>query len=284
MLHGLSLVVFCGLLVSAQSQERIFFAVVPWPGAANPFLDYVEGSVFKRAVPNWQDSANVWSTRLQEHVRRYPVHRALAGLSIGGHDVSVTIDSVSEPVGDLYQTLFTVEVKPAVDAPVLFWTGPRDGIQFVSPTSGAVSPDFWRVIQGHADSMFSAALPHYMHEGAKGRLRLQQPEISVVGSKPKRMTVFVPATIEWEGGGTDDRASLFFLVALPSDSILFERFGHPEWSPMSGDKVLIVRPRLFFRLRAFGEMYFFGNWELAWEHFGFGIFKLADGELVARSF
>ncbi len=284
-LDSFGLAILCSLVASAAPQERILFGVEMWGGNANPFLDRVEGALFKRSVPSWRDSADVWSARLEEHLQRYPLDRALPGLSMDGREVRVTIDSVSEPMGDLFETLFSVEVEPAVEDPVLFWTGPKDGVQPLSTSGAVVSPELRSILEEHADSMFRAALPHYMHEGAQGRLRLQgEPETFVVDGHPDLMTVFVPATIEWQSGRIDDRPSVFFIVEPSSGSVVFERFGHPEWSPVSDEIVLTVRPRLFFALRGSDEVYFFGNWQLPWEHFGFGIFELATGELVARSF
>jgi hypothetical protein len=262
----------------------MYFGVVPWEGVANPLLGPLEGIEFRTSFPSSQDSASVGTTNLRDLFHQFDTNRAFAGISMDGRDVRVTVDSILQPTGDLYETLFQVTVDPPADPPVLFWTGFRSIIEPLVPKRTTVAPALWEHLKQNADSMFRAALPHYMNEGAHGQLRLGEPEAAVAGNPANRITVFAPATIEWDDGRTDDRASAFFIVAFPSDSIVFQRFGHPEWAPVSDEIVMRARPYLFFRVRRSPTVYFFGEWQLAWEHFGFGIYELATGRLVARSY
>jgi hypothetical protein len=201
-----------------------------------------------------------------------------------GTQTTITIDSVTEPIGGMGEYLFQARATPKPKEVTLFATAPAGFIRPLRAISITLTPDVSQLLRKRASSLFARALSHHTARGAQGTLVITKLTPVRVERVSGYLAVLAACEIEWRSGTKDDRCSVFFVVRELDRSIVFERFGHPEWAPISDALVATIKPELFFNLGRSNVVYFFGEYSGPWESHGYGIFRFPAMHLVARSY
>ena len=78
----------------------------------------------------------------------------------------------------------------------------------------------------------------------------------------------------------DSRGYVFQVVDLAGGKLLWQAFGHPEWSS-SATEIREVSAQMFFRLKNQGEVFMLGNYGAGWESTASAVYRPRTGSVVS---
>ena len=266
----------------ATAQTPVFFGIAAGEHA-NPFTARLQRGQFRPSLPSPRPTVEQWQESMSHLISEYPIGRRLVGFAEGGKRVDVMINSAKDPQGQIAYTAFGVRIAPRTIGPVMFTTGSKDSIIPVPTPPRRLNPDEFNRLTRRAETLFAQALPHYMHSGATGQLRVTRFSATHIRGTRDFLVVRGYCLIAWHDGRNDDRCSLFF-VMRPTGHVIFGRFGHPEWGPdVPTEFVETITPILFFKIRGHDQILFFGQHDSAWESLKYSIFEFPAIRPVASA-
>ena len=272
--------------IAAAAQEDAYFGVVTFEQRGNPFFGIYKNGSFISHQPEWSGDIKKYVKQILDFTARFPLKRQLYGLTADGRNVKVMIESVSEPKGDMDDTLFEVRTEPHArqnETVIFFWT-PNVRVRELQPVIAQLDSESEKRLRLEAFELWKKAQVERPSEDRAKSIKFGQPVAQQVKGTADIVTIFLPALEDHGNGRTDDRASVFFIYHMQRRETIFGTFGHPEWSP-NAKTVLGVKPLIYFKIDGDPNILFLAEHTRGWEDIGkYAIFDLRTGKALLKSF
>jgi hypothetical protein len=278
------LILASSIIISCASQrQNIYFAASANDVEANPFLGFYESGNFVRTEPKWSGNPKIDIQRIGAAIAAFRAGMALKGFDRNGKHLDAVIESVHEPSFSLGDQLLTLRLPTAgtFTGGALFWTS-NGKLKFLEPIVISLQASLDELLRRRAVLLWARALNDYLPEVNDHSIEIGSPSVQTLADARNIIAVYYPIVLKGPGG-SDDRASAFFIYSLSDKKIVLETFGHPEWSPRA-EKVVTIKPVVYFQLGNDKKFYFFAERSGAWEHFGYAIFDLRSGATLLESY
>jgi hypothetical protein len=204
----------------------------------------------------------------------------LPGVDSAGRPARVRLTQVRPAGAGQYEAAYAADlVAPSAAAvgPVLFWR-PGPPLHVLAAAPVALDSAATALLRAEALRLYEAAEQRRAPGDRAEAVELGTPlALGVEGEAS--LVVQWPAQLVY-GTGRDRRASLFFVYDPVQRRVVRGLFGHPEWAPVDPGLVRAVQPVTFFRLGTDPAVYFLAREAGPWEHIGFGIYDMRNGQAV----
>ncbi len=171
---------------------------------------------------------------------------------------------------DPHQMLFRFAQPTSADASRLAWCGGRKPI--VLALKKASQNDLERLPSEPVDALIQAALGELREPAAAfgSSWTVERTAADLIAPQ----YLIERQRVTFSGG--DNRGYVFRVWHLPEKKVLWQRFGHPEWSPQASN-VHEVSAELFFRLPDRKGILMLGRFGQGWESTANAVYRLDDG-------
>ena len=259
-MHRLALIIALLASLGTAYANDTLYAVVEYGSAGNPLIpiDSTSEATLNGTLLAWQKCSRI------------------RALDIQFRPLDLRLEEVEEPEALLGQVLLhfgALNVKTRA-YPWLVWCG-VDAPQSVRARAATHAEVDLAKLRKEA-RLTARRVIHLSPERSKEVWALGPTTARVV----EEQMLVSNTTIRFKSG--DNRGYVFQVVDLKQQRMLWQAFGHPEWSP-GVEGIREVSAKMFFRLPKSTEVLMLGNSGSGWESTAFAIYKLRDGSVFALS-
>lgn len=131
-------------------------------------------------------------------------------------------------------------------------------------------------------SLWHEATKEIPNRANEKSLTFKKIEAFSIGKSPNLAIIKVYGEfLDKKGESKDSRAEFFFIFDLKSNTCLYSRFGHKEWSP-DASGLLAIKPSFYFSIGD-GSTYMLAEVDYAWERNRYVIMDINNASVVAES-